>query len=187
MTSLINFDAFSHGQIDSKLWLCDLLEPQLKSNCKIAIAGSWYNLLSLLMLSRRSHGYQLIRGIDIDSEAVKVADKICNAWTMRENRIVDNCVADAGTFDYTDFDCVINCSVEHMASDWFSQVAPDTLVCIQSSDVIDPEYPWLITNPNPDMETLVKKYPLSQTLYQGEKEINYGSWGYKRFMIIGKR
>jgi hypothetical protein len=35
------------------------------------------------------------------------------------------------------------------------------------------------------METLVKKYPLSQTLFLGEKEFNYGSWGYKRFMLIG--
>jgi hypothetical protein len=94
-------------------------------------------------------------------------------------------VQDARTFDYTEFNLVVNCSVEHMSSDWFNNIPEKTIVCIQSSNVTDTAYPWYISNPNPDQETLAKKYPLSQTLFSGEKEFDYGSWGYKRFMLIG--
>jgi hypothetical protein len=185
MTSLINFDAFSHGQIASKLWLLEHLERYLAKDSMIAIVGSWYNLLAFMMLTRKPAHYQHILGVDIDSEATKVADKLCNYWNFDDTSKVTNLTRDAGDEDYSGYDCVINCSVEHMPNDWFNRVSTGTLVCIQSSDVLDPAYPWLISNPNPDMETLIKKYPLSQYHFVDTQVIKYDNWGYKRFMIIG--
>jgi hypothetical protein len=112
-----------------------------------------------------------------------VADKVCNAW-VHDNK-VSNIQADTDGFDYTEFNLVINCSVEHMNSGWFDTIPDRTLVCVQSSNVTDHSFPWLVTNPNTSMESLAKKYPLGQTLFSGEKEFNYGTWGYKRFMLIG--
>jgi hypothetical protein len=180
----MNYDAFSHGQTLSKIWLCEQLESHIPKNTKAAILGSWYNVLAFMMLTRKSELYQYILGIDIDPLATDIADKICNAWRT-EGPIVENVTQDTGTFDYTEFNLVINCSVEHMSSDWFDRIPERTIVCIQSSNVTDMTYPWYVTNPNTDQETLAKKYPLSQTLFSGEKEFNYGSWGYKRFMLIG--
>jgi hypothetical protein len=181
----MNYDAFSHGQTLSKIWLCEQLESHLPKNTKAAILGSWYNVLAFMMLTRRTDLYDSITGIDIDPLAIMVADKVCNAW-VHDNK-VSNIQADTDGFDYTEFNLVINCSVEHMSNNWFDTIPDRTIVCIQSSNVIDQSFPWLISNPNPDMETLVKKYPLSQTLFSGEKEFNYGNWGYKRFMLIGKK
>lgn len=179
----INPDAFSHGQVLSKIWLCEQLEPYLPSNAQVAIVGSWHNVLAFTMLVRNQSVYKEIVGIDLNAESVSIANIICNAWCF--NNKVRNLVDNANTHDYTKYNTVINCSVEHMNNTWFSGVSTGSLVCIQSSDVLEPKYPWLITNPNPDQETLVKKYPLSQTLFSGEKEFDYGSWGYKRFMLIG--
>lgn len=181
-----NFDAFSHGQTISKIWLCENLEPHISKNTKVAILGSWYNILSFMMLSRQPNIYKRISGVDINPEAISMADKICNAWTMGSNYIVENIIADANTYDISSYDVVVNCSPEHMISnEWFENIEYGTLVCIQTSDVTDPDYPWLVSNPNKDLNTLIEKYPLSQHLFTGTKEINYADWGYKRFMIIG--
>jgi hypothetical protein len=181
----MNYDAFSHGQILSKIWLCEQLESHLPNNTRAAILGSWYNVLAFMMLTRRSDLYQFILGIDIDLLATDIADRVCDAWRIGCDKKVSNITANSDGFDYTEFNLVINCSVEHMNSNWFNTIPDRTIVCIQSSNVIDQSFPWLISNPNPDMETLIKKYPLSQTLFSGEKEFNYGNWGYKRFMLIG--
>jgi hypothetical protein len=181
----LNFDSFSHGQIESKLWLCENIEPYIPKDARIAILGSWYNILSFMMITRQPNKYQYFLGIDVNPDAISVADKICNAWTIGTNAIVKNKMGDAGKMDYSDFDVVINCSPEHMPSTWFNNVKEGTLVCVQSSDVIDPSYPWLVSNPNKDIDTLIEKCPLSHRFFMGTKHIEYTDWGYKRFMLIG--
>lgn len=181
----MDYTSFSHGQVLSKIWLCEQLEPHVPKNTRAAIVGSWYNVLAFIMLTRKSELYQYILGIDIDPLAIDTADRICDAWRIGCDKKVSNIMQDSSTFDYTEFNLVVNCSVEHMSSDWFNNIPEKTIICIQSSNVTDPAYPWYISNPNPDQETLAKKYPLSRTLFSGEKEFDYGSWGYKRFMLIG--
>ncbi len=181
----LNFDSFSHGQIISKIWLCEHLEPYILKNARIAILGSWYNVLSFMMITRQPNRYQYILGIDVNPEAITVADKICNTWTNGINAVVENIIGDAGEFLYGEFDVVINCSPEHMSSDWYKNVKEGTLVCVQSSDITDSTYPWLVSNPNHDMDTMIEKYPLSQRYFMGTKDIEYADWGYKRFMTIG--
>jgi len=193
LKSLINnfmdFTAFSHGQIQSKVWLCKELEPHLPANARVAILGSWYNVLAFMLLARNSDQYQEILGIDIDEDAVMVSDHITDAWRIGTDAKVINVVADAGTYDLSSYQVVINCSPEHMKSnDWFDNLAIGTLVCIQSSDVtIKDDSIWKCVNPNQSLEELTKKYPLAPSYFSETKEINYGDWGYKRFMIIGTK
>jgi SAM-dependent methyltransferase len=181
----LNFDSFSHGQIISKIWLCENLEPYILKNARIAILGSWYNILSFMMITRQPYKYQHILGIDVNPETIDIADKICSTWTMGINAVVENKIGDAGNVDFSEFDVVINCSPEHMPNDWYNNVKEGTLVCIQTSDVTDSAYPWLVSNPNKDIDTMIEKYPLSQRFFMGTKEIEYTDWGYKRFMTIG--
>lgn len=178
-------DAFSHGQIVSKLWLCDNLEPLLKPDMNMIVVGSWYNLIAFMLLTRNQQVCNTITGIDMNMEHIDYSRHICNAWSMGDNPTVTNKIANANTHDYTSYQVAVNCSVEHMSNQWFDKLSEGTLVCIQSSDVIDPKYPWLVSNPNPDIETLEKKYPFTKTLFSGTKEIKYNDWGYKRFMLIG--
>ena len=189
MNSLINFDtdSFSHGQVVSKLWLCNTLESFIPENARVAIVGSWYNVLAFMMLTRNEDRYQEILGIDINPDVASIANKVCNAWAIGTNPKVKNQSCDASNYDLSQYDVVINCSVEHMSDDWYGMIKKGTLVCIQSSDVTNPDYPWLISNPNQNIETLIKKYPLSRILFSNDLEINYSDWGYKRFMLIGLR
>jgi 2-polyprenyl-3-methyl-5-hydroxy-6-metoxy-1,4-benzoquinol methylase len=184
----MDYTAFSHGQILSKIWLCEELEPILHKNAKIAILGSWYNILGFMLLVRKPNYYTEILGIDIDSDAIKVADKICNAWAIGENPMIKNVNLNANTVDIKKYDVVINCSAEHMESDlWFNDLSPNTIVCLQSTNLDIKEDPWKIINPNKTMKEFAAKYPLLHTLFKDQKEFDYGTWGYSRFMIIGTK
>ena len=78
----MDFLSFSHGQIQSKLWLCENLEPFLPNNSIIANLGSWYNVLGFMMLTRSQDKIQSILGIDIDPSATLIADKMNQAWMI---------------------------------------------------------------------------------------------------------
>ena len=183
----MNYDSFSHGQILSKIWLCEQLEPHVPKNTKAAILGSWYNVLAFMMLTRRSDLYQFISGIDHDHLATDIADKICNAWIFGDNPKVTNITSDVSEYDYIEFNLVINCSVEHMSNEWFLDIDPNVIVCIQTSNVADSKEPWFITNPTASFEEFRNKFPMSETMFEGVRSFDYGHFSYERYMIIGKR
>ena len=49
---MINKDAFSNGQVDSKLWLCRELENLQWTSKLTHIYGGWYGITAFLLLSR---------------------------------------------------------------------------------------------------------------------------------------
>ena len=180
----MNYDAFSHGQIKSKLWLCENLEPHIKPESSAMILGCWYNILGFMMLTRKPTGYKNITGIDINKDSIDVADRVLDKWVNDGN--AQNLILNANTLDYENMDIIINCSGEHMESNvWFDKIPAGTLVCIQSSNVTDPGDPWFIKNPSPTLESFRQKYNLSITHFVDTLRIDYGSWGYDRFMLIG--
>lgn len=182
----MNYNAFSHGQTVSKVWLCEHLEPHLPEKAIVSVLGCWYNVLSFIMLSRDSNRYQYILGIDIDPEVIPIADKICCGWMIGNDSKVQHIVSDANTYDLHGFNVVINCSPEHMISnDWFNNIKDGTLVCIQTSNMDSTDDDWKIVNPSRTMEEFTKKYPLSSTLVSTVKDIQYNDWGYQRYMLIG--
>jgi hypothetical protein len=177
-------DSFSHGQIGSKLWLCEQLEPHIKNNATVAILGSWINVLGFMLLTRQPYKYSHIKGIDLDIEAVNTANQICNYWYINgiQHSIQDN----ANTVSLQGFDVVINCSSEHMeGSAWFDNISSGTLVCIQSSNVTDTTDPWLVKNPSHNIDEFLSKYPLREIIFSETLPITYENWGYDRYMVIG--
>lgn len=184
----MNYDAFSHGQIISKKWLCDCLEPYLNPDSTVWILGSWYNVMAFMLLSRGNTTFKSIIGYDIDPVAKTTADLICNAWTC-EQPTVTNIVADANLLDWSDPpDVVINCSGEHFVNTaWWTAVPESTVVAVQSSNVVDSGPIWNIQQPNPDFETFVGRYPMSNVFYSGTKFIPTEAGGYQRYMLIGKK
>lgn len=183
----MNFDAFSHGQIQSKIWLCKELEPFVPPNAKVAVLGSWYNVIASMLLTRHAEKYQEILGIDIDPDVLSIADQMTEAWRIGKDAKVRNITGDANTYDLSWYDLIINCSPEHMEGDeWFRNIDYGKLVCIQSSDVtVADDDIWKCINPNESLDDLTRKYPLSRYLFSGTKEIRYHDGGYDRFMIIG--
>lgn len=184
----MNFNAFSHGQVQSKQWLCESLEPYIPKNARVAILGSWYNLLGLMMLTRQHEQYQEILGIDKDPEAIETADKICNAWTFGASKKINNCQGDANYYELSNFNVVINCSPEHMSErNWFNKISKGSLVCLQTSNLDYPDDEWGITNPTYTLKEFKNKYPLSHIIIEDTLDIDYDDWGYKRFMLIGTK
>ena len=77
----MDFDSFSHGQIVSKLWLCEQLEQYIDKNRDITILGSWHNVLGFMLSVRKPGYYKNILGVDSDINVIEIADKITNAWS----------------------------------------------------------------------------------------------------------
>jgi|TARA_R110000851_G_scaffold301875_1_gene458589 hypothetical protein len=179
--------SFSHGQTQSKLWLCDTIEQYLPQNAVVAIIGCWYNMLGFMLLTRKQSMYQHILGIDIDSEATKGADILCQGFMLGKDAQLRNVTRDASTYNIQGQNVVINTSVEHMTNDWFDNVDLNALVCIQSSDVSNKDEPWLVSNPCSSIEVLQERFPLSELLFAETKHFNYGSSSYNRYMIIGRK
>jgi hypothetical protein len=181
----MDYTAFSHGQLQSKLWLCDTLEPYIPHGSNIIILGSWYNLLGLLLLARNKD-YNFVKGIDIDPNAITVANQLCQGYMIQPDLKIYNEVADANTYDYNGYQVFINCSIEHMSSDqWFHNIPNNFLVCLQSSNVNNNDPVWDIRNPTSNLDEFSKKYPLKHVLFRGLKTFNYDNLSYERYMVIG--
>jgi len=187
-----NLNSFSHGQIVSKLWLCEELEKFCKPKDDLYILGGWHNVLGFMLAVRKPNYYKKIHNIDIDINAILVADKVSNAWTNQlyvDNHVINTC-ADCNSYNFVinpESDVVINCSVEHFENNnWYNKLPSGTLVCIQSSDILESGGGWIQKQPNKDLDTFLSRFPCKETLYVGTKRIQYPHQGYNRFMLIGR-
>ena len=187
----MDYDSFSHGQIQSKVWLCEHLEEFMPTNAEVKIFGSWYNILAFMLLCRKPNSYASILGIDTDPATKPIADKINDAWIIND-KIVHNLVMDVNIYTFSrdnpEKSVYICCSAEHFEDNyWYDKVPEGSLICMQSSSVTDPNPPWSIKNPTPTLDDLVNRYPLKELYYKGTKNIEYATWGYYRYMIIGRK
>lgn len=186
VNNIMDFTSFSHGQIQSKIWLCESLEPYIPINSNIAILGSWYNILGLLLLSRNPNKYNHIVGIDEDPDAISIANKLCEGFMIQPNVKINNVCADVNGYNLQGYQVVINCSVEHMNSTvWFNNLIANTVVCIQSSNVQQSDENFDIKSPNQSIENLVEKFPCRRFYHKKTKNFQYNDWGYSRYMTIG--
>jgi hypothetical protein len=135
-------DAFSTGQVLSKIWLAEQLErvvdyQDVLEPLDVLIMGGWYGLLNFILRTRARLRINSVRSIDIDNEACEIADLINKAWVWQNWQFKSVC-EDANTFQYTakEFNLVINTSVEHIpGQQWFKNIPKGTLVAIQSNDM----------------------------------------------------
>lgn len=188
----LDFDAFSHGQISSKLWLCENLESYCKSHfnrsISISVYGSWIGLLPFLLLSRgqiKIHQFDLY---DSDLEVQKTAKKILDYWKFNAELKINFYTKDCNQLlipsDTTDL--LINTSCEHMEGVlWWNLLQEKTHFCLQSTNMIHPTH---ISSPK-NLEGWIKSLNLSpkQISYSGEQHISYATFSFTRWMLIGKK
>jgi hypothetical protein len=189
-----NFDtheSFYHGLIKSKLWLCEELEIVMYSefikNPTLHVLGCWDNLMAFMLLTRKPEFYSCVYGYDINPEAINTANRVCNMWQYEEPK-VHNRIQDVNDYDYSSHtnSIFINCSIDQMDSNkWYDTVPDNSIVCIQTTNMTDPEFPWYIKQTTSSLDELINKFNFSKLIYSGEKHIQFQKDGYKRFMIIG--
>lgn len=178
---IIDNDAFSSGQIGSKIWLCEELE-RLEWNSRMTyIYGGWVGVLGFLLLSRGKFNVTSIRSLDVDPSCEPVADALNENWVWQEWKF-KAFTQDCNTFDPVYGDLVINTSTEHFTTkQWFDNIPPGTRVIFQGNNM--PHHDHHIHSAT--LEDFIKEYPLTESVFKGEKEFVYPTWSFKRYMVIG--
>jgi len=180
---MVNKDAFSSGQIGSKIWLCEELERLFDSIDSVWIYGGWYGISAFLLQSRGNIRIGEIRSYDLDPQCEAVADMI------NENWVIDNWKFKSKTqdcnlldLDWNGPDLIINTSTEHFEClDWWNNIPSGTTVALQGNDMPHEDHHIHSSS----LEEFVKTYPVSTLLYRGQREFKYPSWKFTRFMLIG--
>ena len=187
MTNSKDFEAFRHGLVVSKVWLCEQLEPILEKNYtnpSVNILGGWHNVLSFIMQVRKPNYYKEIISYDKDESVKTIADLICDTWKYEVSK-VSNITSDTTDINF-DIGIFINCSVDQYIDDsWYRNIPHGSLVCMQTTNIMDENPLWEINQRTPDLNTFKQKYQLDSILYEGVKEIRYDHFGYDRLMLIG--
>jgi len=166
-------DALSNYQVESKIWLIDELSKLDKHENALFIGG-WLGISSM-WLGRTGVANQ-ITNLDLDTDAIKFSDKL-NAANLNYK---EGIVSDVDNHSLKEYNMIINTSAEHMTDDWFEQVPEGCTVAIQTNDFH--EIAEHINTVN-DLESLQKKYKMSEVYYIGVRDCDR----YNRFMIIGKK
>lgn len=192
-------DAFSRGQVLSKIWLVTEL-AKIKTQFKmIHVHAGWMGQIRLY-LDQAKIEYEKMRIFDIDPVAMKLSDKVFN------NELLENWKVKSAYFDITDTEqlyrtgyeyyCtdtitektlpsfVINTSCEHFTDEWYHKLKNRSegwgnLVAIQTNNFHKIEDH---INTVHSLDEMKMKYPMDEILYEGELELN----GYTRYMLIGK-
>ncbi len=179
-------DAFSSGQIGSKIWLATELEECVKKfninhPLKISIIGGWYGVLNFILQSRNNLNIDCVRTIDIDKVACDNADLLNEYWVWQNWKFKSIC-ADANQIPYFDYNCVINCAVEHIPTlEWWENIPEGTLVVLQSNNMDHEDHVFNHEN----LDQFNNDFATTETFYLGEKEFKYTDWSFIRFMKIG--
>lgn len=193
-------DAFSRGQVQSKIWLSTELSNLNIPTKNILILAGWFGQLVRYIKS----DYEKIRIVDMDRTACSMSDDVFNldkldSYQVKSSacKIEDLVIQKTGfVLSVEDFkkervyeekflpDLIINTSAEHMTDDWFNQIRfkeleSNPVVIIQSNNLFDiPEH----INCVHSSDHIEKKFPMREILYSGEIQLQ----GYKRFMLIGR-
>jgi hypothetical protein len=187
---ILDNDAFSSGQMGSKIWLARKLELVVrdyqsqglfKQPLRIGIIGGWYGILNLVLGIRENLDIRYVRSIDLDPEACKNADLVNEYWVWKNWKFKSLC-ADANDTELFDYDVVINSSVEHIDSlEWYDNIPEGTLVVLQSNDMPHDDH---VSN-HTSLAEFSKSFNLSKTAFEGELRFDYGTWQFDRYMKIG--
>ena len=171
-------DAFSDGQIQSKLWLLKNLEDQLKGSAPLNVwlLAGWYGLIGFLALSRDRLNINAIRSFDLDADAVSIADTINESWVYQQWKF-KAFVADVNTIKYTNSktwgakpQLVINTSTEHIeSSDWFERIPKGTWVALQSTDQIHSQHVSTVAS----IEEFESRFSMTKQTFRGSLEFSY--------------
>jgi hypothetical protein len=178
---MLNKDAFSSGQVGSKIWLCEELERNDWTSDLTYIYGGWHGVLGFLLLSRGIFKVNRIRSLDIDPSCQPIADMINENWVWQEwkfKAFTQDCNNYEGQFG----DLIINTSTEHFEStEWFDRIPKGTRVALQGNNMSHNDH---VVYSN-CLNEFVEQYPLSTYTFKGEKEFVYPTWSFTRYMMIG--
>ena len=179
----VDKDAFSSGQVGSKIWLCEELE-RLNWHSKLTyIYGGWYGVSAFLLLSRGKFNVDKIRSLDVDPLCQEVADMINENWVWQDWKF-KAFTQDCNNYEGQYGDLIINTSTEHFDSTaWFDRIPSGTRVALQGNNMPHDDH-HIHSN---SKEDFALQFPLQEINFLGEKQFVYPSWQFTRYMLIGTK
>lgn len=179
----VDADAFSNGQIVSKLWLCEELERLYDQIDNVFVYGGWYGITAFMLKVRNKIKIKTIRSFDIDPSCQPVADMINENWVYHEWQF-KAFTEDCNNVTLGDVDLVINTSTEHFKSmQWFQNIPKGTIVAFQGNNMPHDDH-HVKSN---SLADFCEQFTLSKEFYRGQKDFKYPDWQFSRYMIIGEK
>lgn len=187
-------DAWSDGQVGSKMWLCQNVEKILKEKNGLPVTlwiyGSWYGTLAFMLLSRERISIKKICCFDVDKKANRIAVKILNHWIFQNvqievyNQDCQKICADSIYYQTSKPDMIINTSCEHMASyQWWTHIPKGTMFAIQSTNMPHPTHISSVSSVH-EFQSLTAPGLL---YFAEERKFSYPGFEFSRFMLIGEK
>jgi len=197
-------DAFSRGQINSKIWLATELAKVKKDFTSVFLLAGWFGQLRKFF-DISNITYDTMRVVDIDPVACQISDQVFNVDQIKGYK-VKSVELDLTNMDWlyrtgaqytvknytnnTSFDekmipdLVINTSAEHFHERWYHKFVnrpqeTDPLFVIQSNNLHDVADH---INSIHSLNEMKIKFPMTRIDYEGELQLH----GYKRYMLIGR-
>ena len=171
--------SYTPDLIASKLWLLTELARIAPTVGTIYALGSWYGNLAVINRLDPVIKYRKLINVETDPKFLQASERIHDHLGIGNNEYM---LKDANTLDYRqlgDSGCVVNCSLTDMPGrDWFKNIPVGTLVVMQARDH-DPNRQFHST------EDILKRFPLSKVIYQGERNLQDPETKYTRYMVIG--
>jgi hypothetical protein len=185
----LNFDAFSSGQVQSKLWLVRELEEFLSKEgtakkYHIWILGGWYGVTNFIIRTRGQIPISKVRSFDCDPECEPIADKINDLWVWQDWQF-KALTQDINNLDWSDPpDIVINTSVEHIhGRAWYDSIPSGTILALQSTDMPHEDHHHTYAG----LDEFTADWNLSAAPVKKVKVFEYDDWGFRRFLAIGRK
>lgn len=173
--------SFTHDLTTSKVWLIQELSRIKPSITTLYILGSWYGNLALYMTLDPIVKVRKFINVENNQGMLDQSRRMMDHIGASN---VEYMFKDANDLDYRQLGmdgAVVNTSLTDMdGTDWFKHIPDGTLVAMQARDH-DPGYQYHSTN------DILKKFPLSQVLYQGSLKLKDPETHYRRFMVIGRK
>jgi hypothetical protein len=171
-------DAFWSGQVKSKEWLIEQLEPFVTKSIKVDIHGGWVGVLAS-MLFQSNIPVRYICSVDIDPTCEPIATMM-NKIEEQDGRF-KAITSDMCTVPIHG-DVIINTSCEHITQEqydtWLSRLPKDSIMVCQSNDYQIQEHVRIAKT----LEEFEQQTKLN-VLWSGQLQTQL----YKRWMVIGKR
>lgn len=169
-------DAFWRGQIQSKEWLIEHLQPLINRPSRIDIHGGWVGVLASMIFQSEIPA-RYICSVDIDPTCEPIATM------MNKHEEIDGkfraITGDMCTVPVSG-NVIVNTSCEHITQEkyetWLARLPKDSIVVLQSNDYNIPEHVRIAQT----LEEFKKQSHLTE-LWSGMLKTQL----YTRWMIIG--
>lgn len=182
----MNFDtdAFAHGPIESKLWLCDTLKKVTKTTFdNVVVLGSWNGTMAFLLHATAVVQFDKIFLVDPAPNYQQQARAICNALDCQGRLVIVE--QDANTYNHpAGKNLVINTSTDNIVgSQWFDRISHGTWVVLQGRTGGHRD----CVCPYSTLAEFDQAYPLVQCVSLLDRDFVYPNHTYTRFMKIGQK